>query len=153
MKRNLIVIVAALLLSFAVAAPSNAQVPQIAGGLDGTWGGCLEGCAGRGDEEQLIIQGNTIRLLNREQSGEWTDLGAPAYGGQVTMVRYGASAVITYFNTNGNWIENWTFSVTQIDADRLLVVYVRVVNNTSMAPDARGSKFSETRTVNYRRRA
>ena len=53
-----------------------------------------------------------------------------------------AVAMDTGEDTQGHWVETWTFAMTLKDPDHLLVHWTRVVNNTELARDAKGATFS-----------
>jgi len=89
--------------------------------------------------DTLHVQQVVRSKKGRETSGE---VGAGKWGFFRLETNAIAVAMDTGEDTQGHWVETWTFAMTLKDPDHLLVHWTRVVNNTELARDAKGATFS-----------
>ena len=119
------------------------------GSLNGTWEGALAGINGAGvstapadfGQMRIVIRDGIAQVFLKHNN----DL-EEVKPGDFQVVHYLTNAVVMSIDTghdqDGQWVESWVFTVTQKDANTLLVQFCRQVNNLDMPANAKGSKFT-----------
>ena len=122
--------------------------------LDGTWSGttrCLYDPGLWPDDVcdsgwNISIDGSsaTIEMITRDRKGKETR--SRVEDRPIFVRRFETNAVLTTIeggnDEDGHWVETWTFSLSLEDKDHVLAHWNRVVNNTDLPLDKKGSKFS-----------
>lgn len=86
----------------------------------------------------------SVKYAVRSKSGKesWSDV-KPGKFQLVTLAANAIAVSITAGNDeDGTWVETWSFAMTLIDPDHMLVHWTRVVNNLDMPKNEKASKFS-----------
>jgi len=96
----------------------------------------------------LDIRGPLVLVEQIIRSKKGEEIKSNINPGKFTFVRVSTNAIAMSINTgkdeDGLWVETWAFAMTLRDPDHMLVHWTRVVNNTDMPKEQKGSKFSST---------
>ena len=142
-------LVLVLLFSCASARHSGPASTGDSCGVQGTWSGSFaiegNGIGGppRADtlDLRLVLMDSAAKVFSKEQ-GTWME----DKPGRFSLRCAGPNAVIAAIDSDrdsdGIWYESWVITLTVIDADRALVRWVRMVNNTNLPLPNPSSRFS-----------
>ena len=122
------------------------------GAVQGDWHGFLE-IVGKGTDEadlhdrlELVLRlSQQPRVFSMERVGEragWIEVKPGTFSIRCLGPSAFLGTIDTALDHDGRWYESWVMTATIIDSDRLLLHWVRMVNNADLPLTNRNSKFS-----------
>jgi len=137
----------------------HAAAAQDFGGLDGIWEGTLNVVKAPGwsysqtnptRETRLVIRGNSAQAFQFQQ-GKILEIKP----GKFKIERLETNAIIFAINSgsdsDGKWVQNWLYAVTEKDRDTLIVNLYAMANNLAMPLSNSSSKWSMAATGELKR--
>jgi hypothetical protein len=129
------------------------------GSFDGTWEGKLDVLDTRGSQSYNRTKAAygespfAIAVHGQRASvhfGE-TEVKPTSFQTQIYMTNAVVFATDTGYQSGHQWVETWNFTLTQKDAETLIVCLSRMVNNLDLAEGEDNSKFYVLAVGEFRR--
>jgi len=154
--RSAVVSTAALILVSCAAFPSAAQD---FGGLDGSWEGTLTNVQGPGwffpatqptKKVKLVIQGNSAQAF-QVRDDKFVEIKPGKFKVERVKTNAIVFAVDTGSDSDGTWVQNWLYAVTEKDRGTLIVNFYAMANNLNMPLSNSSSKWTTAATGELKR--